>query len=621
MFYQGTYTVPAGQTITRFEYVAERTAGGNPTQGNFIDAIRFGPLCDHGDADSDYPVLRANGGAAHVNNGTTFLGNSVRIESDGQPSVTADGDDGIANDADNFDDEDGVTFTSILRPGTTATAEVSASVPGYLSGWIDFNNDNDWDDPGEQVFTNEFLSAGTNNLDFAIPTNVNGGDSFARFRFSTGDSSTPTGIIGDGEVEDYQVTLANPPVACNGRNIAELSFQNPVLESGNNLQVGATYRFANVILGIDALVTIDQFNNGAVLAEIDNSVDGTNDAFQPILNPAQNIDSSVDFTITWVDSGTITPRTIDAFNASGIDIDGNGESIREYIELEKFSSYILEDPTELNATYNDPTGRFESRTTDTKADIDIDATENIVTAEYNDESSFRYRIGALDSGTGTTNRQNSISFRCLEFNNPQQNLTTSDPDLLLVKRITAISPNRSFNSFVNDSREEDNNPLWLGSQPGAGGNANTYTVGEIDGGQVVPGDEVEYSIYFLSSGNDTAKNVLVCDLVPENMEFVPNGFENEPPATNGSTGAARGLLWEYDGTVESLTNGTDGDAGYYFPPGIDPASVFSNIKCGSPNKPNNNGAVVIDLGDIPEATAPGTPINSYGFIRFRAKVK
>jgi len=39
--YQGDYTVPAGQTKTRFFYVAVATANGNTTTGNFLDDIQF----------------------------------------------------------------------------------------------------------------------------------------------------------------------------------------------------------------------------------------------------------------------------------------------------------------------------------------------------------------------------------------------------------------------------------------------------------------------------------------------------------------------------------------------------------------------------------------------------
>lgn len=40
--HSGTYTVPAGQTVTRFAFQAVSAAGGNPAIGNFIDDITFG---------------------------------------------------------------------------------------------------------------------------------------------------------------------------------------------------------------------------------------------------------------------------------------------------------------------------------------------------------------------------------------------------------------------------------------------------------------------------------------------------------------------------------------------------------------------------------------------------
>ncbi|MEL7010012.1 MAG: GEVED domain-containing protein, partial [Cyanobacteria bacterium J06588_4] len=410
--YEGTYTVPPGQSITRFEYESVNTASGSSSVGNFIDSLRVGLLCDHGDAGSNYPVLRNNNGAAHINDGVTFLGNSVKIELDGQPSTAANGDDGVPNDADNIDDEDGVTFVSQLDTGTATSVDVVASVPGYLNAWIDFNHNESWNDPGEQVFTDEPLEAGTNNLNFAVPIDANIGVTAARFRFSSGGGFGATGIVGDGEVEDYQITV-----------------------------------------------------------------------------------------------------------------------------------------------------------------------------------------------------------------------TASDPSLLLVKRITAINRDRLgeiiFDSFVNDNTEDDNNSSWLGFQASSNssGNTNTYTLGEIDGGEVKPGDEVEYTIYFLSAGGKAAANVLVCDLIPDNMEFITTGFESEPAATTGLLGTAKGLLWEYNSEVESLSNAIDGDGGSYFPPGAEPINVFPTVRCGNPSQPNTNGAIVIDLGSLPNATAPGTPSNSYGFIRFRAVVK
>ncbi len=39
--HEGVYTVPAGQTMTRFEFESVSAAGGNRSIGNFLDAIVF----------------------------------------------------------------------------------------------------------------------------------------------------------------------------------------------------------------------------------------------------------------------------------------------------------------------------------------------------------------------------------------------------------------------------------------------------------------------------------------------------------------------------------------------------------------------------------------------------
>ncbi len=172
--------------------------------------LMFGnqPFYDFGDApDPGYPTLRAADGARHLCVGPT-LGADRDDDPDGQPSDDADGD-----DADGNDDEDGVVFGIGLVQGETTAVTITASAPGLLDAWIDFDRSGDWD-AGEQVFTNEPLAAGANHLGVAVPADASPGDTFARFRFSTAGNLAPTGPADDGEVEDYQVTVfaSAPPI-------------------------------------------------------------------------------------------------------------------------------------------------------------------------------------------------------------------------------------------------------------------------------------------------------------------------------------------------------------------------------------------------------------------------
>ena len=212
-------TLPAGGTVT---YTATCTLPSNATGSLVNTAAVLAPVgiidpagandsatdtdtilgLDYGDApDPTYPTLLASNGARHAITGA-FLGGSVDSELDGQPTATANGDDSDGND-----DEDGVSFTSTIVAGQLSTLTVTASGPGLLDAWIDFNADGDWFDAGEQIFTSIPLTAGANALSFTPPSSASAGSTFARFRFSQGGGLAPTGLAIDGEVEDEPVAI------------------------------------------------------------------------------------------------------------------------------------------------------------------------------------------------------------------------------------------------------------------------------------------------------------------------------------------------------------------------------------------------------------------------------
>jgi len=70
----GTYVVPAGQTITRFQFAAVSTASGSETIGNFLDDITFGTT----------PCLTATTTITDVTSGsrTVHPGDTLRIRTD-----------------------------------------------------------------------------------------------------------------------------------------------------------------------------------------------------------------------------------------------------------------------------------------------------------------------------------------------------------------------------------------------------------------------------------------------------------------------------------------------------------------------------------------------------------
>jgi hypothetical protein len=210
--------------------------------------------------------------------------------------------------------------------------------------------------------------------------------------------------------------------------------------------------------------------------------------------------------------------------------------------------------------------------------------------------------------------------------------------VLLVKRITAINSNSSqnpndgtvLNVFVEDSgTTDDNNANWP--------ERNTYLRGAINGGLIKPNDEIEYTVYFLNTQNN-AQTVTACDLVPDHQTFVATGYNNvvphptEPGAILSDTGIGLALNSTTLPTLPTayLTNLNDSDRGRYYPSNASdtPSTCqkFDNLGnvISSGSAANTNGAVVIEIirgaEQLPPATAPGTPPNSYGFIRFKTQV-
>ena len=229
----------------------------------------------------------------------------------------------------------------------------------------------------------------------------------------------------------------------------------------------------------------------------------------------------------------------------------------------------------------------------------------------------------------------------------------SNPRVLLAKRITAINrglPDEQLfdASYVNvgTTSDDDNETNWPG--PTATANAGSssgepvesYITGitgvsdtdAVENVTLVPGDELEYTISFLSNGFIAAEDLLICDRIPANTKFLEKAYNtNNPPFSPPfGPGGDRGISLTFNGTTTFLSNNNDGDeiadsggndngiGGYYFGPGIDPAATFPSIDCGGPN---TNGAIVVDMSDVPNATGDGTPSDSYGFIRFRVTIE
>ena len=176
----------------------------------------------------DYTTTYENNGAIHVqsdddDNGQIDLrlGNMWDTDlGDGQnPTATAD-------DENNYDDEDGVTFSLMhAKGGDTLNISIdvqadtaAAGQPIHLYGWLDFNRDGDWDDANEQVISTSSAVNGTNVFPVTIPSDVTFGYSFLRVRLCDSTVCNKTyGTANKGEVEDYRFLFyeLNENATCN----------------------------------------------------------------------------------------------------------------------------------------------------------------------------------------------------------------------------------------------------------------------------------------------------------------------------------------------------------------------------------------------------------------------
>jgi hypothetical protein len=201
-----------GETFARFRiYVydpcdpCEIGPAGTAPGGEVEDyKVTIEPGLDFGDApDPNYPTLLANDGARHYILGPWFgLAGDDAPDPDpnGQPDLTASGDDNDGND-----DEDGVSISLVHDKAIQCTVNVSGG-GGIVEIWIDYNGDGDWNDPCEMVH-NAWLADGSHGIWITAPQSAILGFTYARCRISSAGTGSPAGLGADGEVEDHRIQI------------------------------------------------------------------------------------------------------------------------------------------------------------------------------------------------------------------------------------------------------------------------------------------------------------------------------------------------------------------------------------------------------------------------------
>jgi hypothetical protein len=232
-------------------------------------------------------------------------------------------------------------------------------------------------------------------------------------------------------------------VAQSGSNnfIPELVFQNPELVSGVAGEDGAVYKFSNVAAEIDATVKVRARSaSNVVLTNIDVANMGWTKALQPQFgiqgNVLANQDWWMDFDVVFYKAGTTVRKKIKGFQVTAIDVDGDGVSIREYIQMNRVSAVaycpvnylapqapmLLSNLAEIltDSDNNKGSDKMSLGPVQNFYNIDTAGTPVMSTYTYEDKDMITFRYGAK-SGAVISNageRLNSLWFKAFNLTPP-----------------------------------------------------------------------------------------------------------------------------------------------------------------------------------------------------------
>lgn len=121
-----------------------------------------------------------------------------------------------------LDDEDGVQFGGVFNAKSDPIpVRVTSTGAGVLDAWVDWNNDGDFADNGENIIASKPVLTGVNVFNVQAPVGSAVGFVASRFRVSVLGNLLPSGVGIGGEVEDHLIEIVGgtPPVAVNDTGI------------------------------------------------------------------------------------------------------------------------------------------------------------------------------------------------------------------------------------------------------------------------------------------------------------------------------------------------------------------------------------------------------------------
>jgi hypothetical protein len=208
-----------------------------------------------------------------------------------------------------------------------------------------------------------------------------------------------------------------------------LIFASPALVSGTAGQKDATYKFSNVIAGVDAFLKIEDIKNGAILVNIDDSTLGYYDAWQPIIGGPGTYGTSY---IKWAIEFKTTSGsdyTFPVMDLTAVDIDGDNSRVREFIDMNGQSSYdvptVIPSLLSISNINGDDQGDGDGSNPESlhvlgpvanRTGIDTTSLDVKMNYHFINQSKIKVTIGAQVDNNGTTggvatDRYNSLYFK------------------------------------------------------------------------------------------------------------------------------------------------------------------------------------------------------------------
>ena len=220
----------------------------------------------------------------------------------------------------------------------------------------------------------------------------------------------------------------------NSQTIPELVFKNPSLISGTALLDGAQYRFYNVGSGLDAILEI---KNRSAANVVVNNIDITSTGWDKSLQPEAGISGTVAanqnwwvrFHLTFYNAGTMQKKAVNQFAITSLDMDGNGGSLREWIEMDKVTSIAFSQVNNLTDNLLNTVVDFvnldnngqDHKVTGVNVDypgIDTASTNIMASYNFNNKSQFDFYLGGKTGASSNSSamRMNSLWFRQFNLN-------------------------------------------------------------------------------------------------------------------------------------------------------------------------------------------------------------